>query len=231
MPEAVIVEAVRTAVGKRGKTARSHSDADLQLPPATIAAHCGCSRAWSRETKKTNKMPKLRPRHWMIACPIATLLLGGPSAGRAEPQAAPVPAPAAFGVADRPAVLVAHGAGAQIYECKADAGGATNWVFREPVATLVRGGETIGHHYAGPTWELTDGDLVKGKQLAAAPGATPADIPLLKLDVIEHRGTGALKDAKLVLRLNTRGGVLKGECAKAGELRAEPYSADYVFLR
>jgi hypothetical protein len=51
------------------------------------------------------------------------------------------------------------------------------------------------------------------------------------LDVVEHRGTGILKDAKLVLRLNTHGGVLKGECPKAGELRAEPYSADYAFLR
>ena len=29
----------------------------------------------------------------------------------------------------------------------------------------------------------------------------------------------------------TRGGVLKGACPTAGELRAEPYSADYVFLR
>jgi hypothetical protein len=176
-------------------------------------------------------MPKLRPRRWMVAGPIAVLLLGGPSAAAPQPQAEPVTAPAAFGIADRPAILVAHGVGAQIYECKADAGGATNWIFREPVATLVRRGETIGHHYAGPTWELTDGDTVKGKQLAAAPGATPADIALLKLDIVEHHGNGALKDAKLVLRLNTHGGVLKGECPQAGELRAEPYSADYAFLR
>jgi hypothetical protein len=61
--------------------------------------------------------------------------------------------------------------------------------------------------------------------------ATPRDLALLKLGVAEHRGNGALKDAKLVLRLNTRGDVRKGECLKAGELRAEPYSADYAFLR
>ena len=54
---------------------------------------------------------------------------------------------------------------------------------------------------------------------------------LLKLDIVEHHGTGVLNDAKLVLRLNTRGGALKGECPKAGVLRAEPYSADYAFLR
>jgi Protein of unknown function (DUF3455) len=97
--------------------------------------------------------------------------------------------------------------------------------------TLGQGGATIGHHYAGPTWELTDGEVVKGKQSAAAPGATPGDAALLKLDIIEHRGSGILEDAKLVLRLTTRGGVLKGACPTAGELRAEPYSADYVFLR
>jgi len=176
-------------------------------------------------------MPRLNPRRWLIACPIAALLLGGPSATAAAPQAAPVSAPAAFNVANRAAVLVVHAAGAQIYECKADASGATNWVFREPVATLVQRGGTIGRHYVGPTWELTDGDLVKGKQSAAQPGAAPGDVPLLKLDVVEHHGTGVLKDAKLVLRLNTRGGVLKGECPKAGDLRAEPYSADYAFLR
>ena len=176
-------------------------------------------------------MPTLDPRRWMIVCPIAALLLGGPSAVAAAPQAAPVSAPAAFDVADRPAILVVHAAGAQIYECEADASGATNWAFREPVATLVRSGGTIGRHYVGPTWELTDGDLVKGKQSAAQPGATPGDVALLKLDVVEHHGAGVLKDVKLVLRLNTRGGVLKGECPKAGELRAEPYSADYAFLR
>jgi hypothetical protein len=172
------------------------------------------------------EMPTLDPRRWVIVCPIAALLLGG-----AAPQAAPVSAPAAFGVADRAVLLVVHAAGAQIYECKVDASGAANWVFREPIATLVEDGRTIGHHYVGPTWELTDGDVVQGKQSAAAPGASPGDVPLLKLDVVEHRGGGVLKDANLVLRLNTRGGALKGECPKAGELRAEPYSADYAFLR
>jgi hypothetical protein len=162
---------------------------------------------------------------------MAVLLLGGPSAAAVAPQAAPVSAPAAFDVAARATILVVHAAGAQIYECKADASGATSWVFREPIATLVAESRTIGRHYAGPTWELTDGDVVQGKQSASAPGAGPGDVALLKLDVVAHHGGGMLKDAKLVLRLNTRGGALKGECAQAGQLRAEPYSADYAFLR
>jgi hypothetical protein len=162
---------------------------------------------------------------------VAAALIDASRQTSATQQTAPVSAAAVFDVADRAAILVVHGVGAQIYECKVDANAARSWVFREPVATLIRSGETIGHHYVGPTWELTDGDVVTGKQSDAAPGATPDDVALLKLDVVDHHGNGILKDARLVLRLNTRGGVLKGACPTAGELRAQPYSADYAFLR
>ena len=149
-------------------------------------------------------------------------LLGPPSFG----------APAAFDVAGRETVLQVHAAGAQVYQCEAGPGGATVWTFREPIATLIGDeGKTIGRHFAGPSWELDDGGAVKGKLLASAPGAGPDDIPLLKLTVSEHRGAGALAAASLILRLNTQGGALKGPCPVAGELRAAPYSADYVFLR
>jgi hypothetical protein len=167
---------------------------------------------------------------WIALSIAAAAATAGPRAAAAPPAAA-VDAPAAFGVADRATILVVHAVGAQIYECKPDAGGAASWALREPIATLTRGGETVGRHFVGPTWELADGEAVQGKQLAAAPGASPDDVALLKLDVVTHRGSGPLQDAKLVLRLNTRGGVLKGQCANPGELRAAPYSADYAFLR
>ena len=149
-------------------------------------------------------------------------------AGAAEP---PIAAPTAFGVANRPLLLSVHAEGAQVYECKAGGAGQLGWAFREPVATLINGGRTVGRHYAGPTWELTDGALVQGQPAASAPGATPDDVALLKLDVIAHRGTGALSNATTVLRLHTRGGVLTGPCPASGDLRAVSYSADYVFLR
>jgi hypothetical protein len=148
-------------------------------------------------------------------------------AGIAGPAIAQVPqAPAAFDVAARTAILQVHAEGIQLYECKAGA-----WSFREPVATLIKGDETVGRHYAGPHWELTDGSLVKGKAAMSLPGPGPDDAALLKLDVVENRGAGALKDATLVLRLNTHGGALKGDCAEPGAFRSVPYSADYVFLR
>jgi hypothetical protein len=158
------------------------------------------------------------------------VLLGGLAAGPALAME-PAAAPASFGVADRAVLLAARGVGAQVYECKAAAAGGAAWSFREPVATLVADGKTVGRHYAGPSWELTDGSVIQGKVSATAPGAAPGDIPLLKLDVAARRGDGLLKAATTVLRLNTHGGDLKGPCDHAGDLRAEPYSADYVFLR
>jgi Protein of unknown function (DUF3455) len=139
--------------------------------------------------------------------------------------------PASFDVAGRATLLTAHGVGAQIYECKPSPTGGNVWTFREPVASLIAEGLTIGRHYAGPTWDLAQGGSVRGKQAATVPGAMAADIPLLKLEVIEHHGDGPLNAATLVLRLNTKGGVLSGACDRAGELRPVPYSADYLFLR
>ncbi|THD60237.1 MAG: DUF3455 domain-containing protein [Phenylobacterium sp.] len=155
-------------------------------------------------------------------------MLSSPALG-AAPSAA---APRAFGVAGRETVLAVHAEGAQLYQCQADGSGRPMWTFREPIAALIGDdGKTVGRHYAGPTWEIDGGGAVKGQMLASAPGVGANDIPLLKLAVSEHRGSGVLTAVTLVLRLNTHGGGLKGACAAAGELRAEPYSADYVFLR
>ena len=138
---------------------------------------------------------------------------------------------------DNTVVATMHAEGAQIYECKSDPGvsagqaRALTWQFREPVATLMVDGKTMGRHYAGPNWDHVDGSGVKAKIAASAPGATPNDIAQLQLDVVEHRGTGILASATTVQRINTRGGVLQGPCESAGSYRSVPYSADYVFLR
>ncbi len=155
----------------------------------------------------------------------------GLTAAPAMAEMAPAGAPAAFGIQGRAVILSVRGIGAQIYECKPDPSGGDHWVFREPVAALVKDGTTVGRHYAGPTWALDGDATVTGKLAASAPGVGPDDITLLKLDVVQARGEGALKGAALVLRLNTQGGALKGACEHPGELRAAPYSADYVFLR
>ena len=128
-------------------------------------------------------------------------------------------------------VATIHAEGAQVYQCKADASGKLAWQFREPIATLLVDGKTLGRHYAGPDWELVDGSAVSGKVAGRAPGATAKDIPLLKLDVTSQRGTGRLTGVATIQRLNTKGGVGEGPCESAGDFLRVPYSADYTFLK
>src|SRR6478736_6136752 len=74
------------------------------------------------------------------------------------------------------------------------------------------GGKTIGRHYAGPSWEHSDGSAVAAKVSASAPGATANDIAWLKLDVTSRRGSGILADITTVQRINTHGGKRDGAC-------------------
>ena len=128
-------------------------------------------------------------------------------------------------------VTMVHAVGAQIYECKADGHSGLVWVFREPIATLVSDGRTVGRHFAGPSWEMMDGSLVVGKVVGKAPGTSSADIPWLRLDVSHHQGSGLLGDVTTVQRIATVGGNKAGPCPSDGALVAEPYAADYVFSR
>ena len=147
------------------------------------------------------------------------------------PAAAAEPLPEAIAAPGESLVLSVHAEGAQVYECKASPDGKLAWAFREPIATLLSDGKTIGRHYAGPNWELADGSAVTGKAIGNAPGATAADIPWLKLEVASRRGSGILTPVTTVQRINTHGGELHGACEKAGEFKSVPYTADYVFLK
>lgn len=126
---------------------------------------------------------------------------------------------------------VLHAEGAQVYECRAASDGNLAWRAREPIATLIFEGSTVGRHYAGPRWEYVDGSVVHAKLASSAPGATENDIPWLRLDVVDQRGDGKLSGVSHVQRVNTRGGVVHGLCDEAGAFRSAPYSADYIFLR
>ncbi|MBR0702842.1 DUF3455 domain-containing protein [Bradyrhizobium diazoefficiens] len=158
-----------------------------------------------------------------LAVPCLLLLAGSAAAAESLPDAIAAPGESM--------VLSVHAEGAQVYECKAGPDGKLGWAFREPIATLLSEGKTVGRHYAGPNWELTDGSAVVGKAAGNAPGATAADIPWLKLEVTARRGSGTLTPVTTVQRINTHGGKLDGACDKAGEFRSAPYSAEYVFLK
>jgi Protein of unknown function (DUF3455) len=159
---------------------------------------------------------------------LAFIMLSGSLVGA---MAAETALPDAVAAPGETAVLSVHAEGAQVYECKAGTDGKLGWAFREPIATLMADGKTVGRHYAGPNWEDTDGSAVTGKAIGNAPGATANDIAWLKLDVTAHRGSGILSGVTTVQRINTQGGQLTGACDKPGATKSAPYSAEYVFLR
>jgi hypothetical protein len=156
----------------------------------------------------------------------ASLIAGTLIAGEASAQM-----PDAIAAPGETKVVALSGQGAQVYECKAGANGKLAWTLREPIATLMLDGKTVGRHYAGPNWDYEDGSGVSANPVGNAPGKTANDVPWLKLEVTAHRGSGTLTGVTTVQRINTQGGVITGPCNKAGAFRSAPYSAEYVFLR
>ncbi len=170
---------------------------------------------------------KIRPRMQLAIGSLAGVLLM-----QAEIFAeVPAQVPAAISAPGEAMVATLHAEGAQLYECKPDTDNKLVWQFREPIAALMLDGKTVGTHYAGPNWQHVDGSGVRAKAARSAPGASADDIPWLKLEVTERRGNGTLSQVTTVQRINTKGGAAQGPCETAGEYRAVPYSADYVFLR
>ena len=95
----------------------------------------------------------------------------------------------------------------------------------------MKDGRTVGRHFAGPAWELTDGSRITGKVVAQAAAPSPDDIPWLRLEVSDHQGSGEFDGVIAVQRVGTVGGKKSGPCTAVGELTAEPYAADYLFSR
>jgi uncharacterized protein DUF3455 len=124
------------------------------------------------------------------------------------------------------------GVGFQIYQCAAGGSGAA-WVFQAPQADLLNeGGEVVGSHYAGPTWQALDGSTVVGRKIAAAPSPDPNAIPWLLLIAVSHDGDGRFTDVTTIQRLNTSGGKAPTtgcDPAHIGDVARVPYEAGYFF--
>src|SRR4051812_23225307 len=129
-------------------------------------------------------------------------------------------------------LLEVHAAGSQIYQCGQGKGGP-EWVFRSPEAILTdKGGQRLGKHYAGPTWESNDGSKVVGEVVASAPAGNAQSIPQLLLKAKSHAGSGQLEKVASIQRLDTEGGRAPATPCSADELGVEqkvPYSATYYF--
>jgi len=131
--------------------------------------------------------------------------------------------------------LEALATGVQIYECSQKPDSGYEWAFKAPEASLAdRSGHALGKHYAGPTWESTDGSTVVGETKAKDPGPKPSAIPWLLLTAKANTGTGALSAAKSIQRVATTGGLAPAEPCTGTNLKQVarvPYTATYIFYR
>jgi hypothetical protein len=126
-----------------------------------------------------------------------------------------------------------HAKGDQIYACKGD-GAQFAWALKAPDAQLFdKDGKSFGKHFAGPSWEASDGSRVTGKAVANAPSPDPDSIPWLLVTIVAHSGNdGAFSRATTIQRLHTKGGKAPAagcDAAHSGQEIRAAYSADYVF--
>jgi hypothetical protein len=132
--------------------------------------------------------------------------------------------------------LIVPAKGVQVYECRAskDKPGAYEWTFVAPEAELFdTTGKTIGRHYAGPSWEASDGSKIAGAVKARADAPAANAIPWLLLGAKSVGGEGSFSKVTSVQRVNTVGGVApKVGCSQdnAGTPARVPYTADYYFF-
>jgi hypothetical protein len=133
-------------------------------------------------------------------------------------------------------VLKARGKGAQIYECaaKPDDKKVFAWKLKAPEADLFDDkGEKVAHHFAGPTWQATDGSSALGSVMGKSDAPDPQAIPWLMLTTV-GKGPGVLASVMHVQRLDTSGGKAPetGCDAAHAKTHAEvrvPYEATYYF--
>ena len=130
--------------------------------------------------------------------------------------------------------LQVRATGSQIYMCTAmPETSRFEWTLKAPEADLFDSdGNKIGSHYAGPTWELTDGSKVAGRIVARADAPDHDALPWLLLDATSNAGTGRLAGVSSIQRIDTVGGAPPAQACDLGHLNAEvrvPYEATYAF--
>jgi FtsP/CotA-like multicopper oxidase with cupredoxin domain len=124
-------------------------------------------------------------------------------------------------------VLHALAFGDQIYTCD-----GSKWTLSGPDAKLSdEAGREAGSHFAGPTWQWSDGSRVTAKPVANAM-PDPESIPWLLLTATVHEGDGVMKNVSSIQRLRTKGGKAPASGCTAShkdEKMRVHYTADYYF--
>jgi len=153
--------------------------------------------------------------------------IGGSLSARAQQVPQQIQPPA-----NEQLLLQVHAKGDQVYTCKGDAAQAA-WTLKAPDAQLFdKDGKPFGKHFAGPSWEASDGSRVTGKAVANVPSPDADSIPWLLVNIVGHEGIGVLSRATSIQRINTKGGKAPAsgcDAAHAGQEVRAAYSADYLF--
>jgi hypothetical protein len=163
---------------------------------------------------------------------VAAVLLAAASTALSLSVAAQQVPPQLQPPANEKLLLQVHAKGDQVYTCKGDATQFA-WTLKAPDAQLFdKDGKPFGKHFAGPSWEASDGSRVVGKAVANAPSPDADSIPWLLVNIVSHEGSGVLSSATTIQRLNTKGGKAPAsgcDAANAGKELRVAYSADYLF--
>ena len=129
--------------------------------------------------------------------------------------------------------MQAVGKGVQIYTCQAS-GTGFGWILKAPEAVLTdASGKTIGHHFAGPSWQAQDGSTVVGEPLVASPSPEAGSVAWVVLHAKSHAGAGMFADVAYIARTLTDGGAAPSTGCDAAHVSTEvrePYSAIYTFF-
>jgi hypothetical protein len=147
-------------------------------------------------------------------------------------SAAPTVPPALAVPAGHVLRVKANANGTQNYICRAAAAGFA-WALEGPEAQLRdEHGQIVAKHYAGPTWEWTDGSSAVAEPQAKVDAPDARGIPWLLLVVKRHAGAGILAQVSFVQRLETDGGRAPADGCDAAHRDARvkvPYRATYYF--
>jgi hypothetical protein len=137
--------------------------------------------------------------------------------------------------------LTVFAEGTQNYACReATPGGGFAWTLTGPEAVLHAGSDAMapaaGTHYAGPTWQATDGSKFIGDASKAVKADAPdgASIPWLLVPKKSGDASGTFSRFSYVQRLNTSGGKAPASGCDAGhadQVVKIPYSATYCFYQ
>jgi len=122
----------------------------------------------------------------------------------------------------------------QVYTCRQDNQGFA-WAGPDPDAILINSDRTlVVHHYKGPTWEASDGSIVRGDSMLARhflPGSKDA---IHWLELPAKGPSGQFGKVTLIHRIDTSGGLPPSEKAcdaqHAGDQERVPYTATYLFF-